>query len=86
MCSSDLSSMRTTLTLDEDVAQRAKAAVAKLHQPFKQVVNQALRVGLDQIVKPPTGKPYRTKPRVMGLRRGCRLGNIEELLAQTETK
>jgi len=76
--------MRTTLTLDEDVAQRAKAAVVKLHRPFKQVVNQALRAGLDRMEKPAVGKPYRTKPRPMGLRKGHSLDNIQELLAHLE--
>ena len=76
--------MRTTLTLDEDVAQRAKAAVARLHRPFKQVVNQALRAGLDGLEKPSAGKPYRTKPRGMGLRKGHNLDNIQELLSRLE--
>ena len=76
--------MRTTLTLDEDVVQKAKAAVAKSHRPFKQVVNQALRFGLDRMEAPPKGKPYRTKPHRMGLRKGLNYDNIQELLAQVE--
>ncbi len=76
--------MRTTITLDEDVAQRAKQATQRLGQPFKQVINQALRAGLDQMEQPIRAKPYRTKPSKMGLRAGFSYDNIQELLAQAE--
>jgi hypothetical protein len=76
--------MRTTITLDKDVAQRIKAATTRLGRPFKQVVNDALRAGLDDLEKPRKGKPYRTKPLKMGLRPGINLDNIGELLAQIE--
>jgi len=52
--------MRTTLTLDPDVATKAKKGAAKLHKPFKEVINAALRVGLDEVLKPPPARPYRT--------------------------
>ena len=76
--------MRTTLTLDEDVAQKARAVVAQSRRPFKQIINEALRAGLERLERPAAGKPYRTKPRPMGLRAGRNLDNIQELLAQTE--
>ncbi len=76
--------MRTTLTLDPDVAAKAKRGAAKLHKSFKEVINTALRVGLDEILSPPTAKPYRTKPRAMGLRRGFSYDNISELIASSE--
>lgn len=76
--------MRTTLTLDKDVAERAKKVVAKLGKPFKQVVNEALRLGLQQIEHPPKTKPYRYKPHNMGLRPGLNLDNIQEVIAQIE--
>jgi len=76
--------MRTTLTLDEDVAERAKAVSAKKHLPFKAVVNEALRAGLDLAEKPRGRKAFRTKARVLGLRAGLSLDNVGELLAQAE--
>ena len=76
--------MRTTLTLDPDVAAKAKKGAAKLHKPFKEVINAALRVGLDEILSPPTAKPYRTRPCPMGLRRGFSYDNISELIASAE--
>ncbi len=76
--------MRTTLTLDEDVAQQTKALAQRLRKPFKVVLNQALRLGLGQVEKPLKQRRYRTKPRPMGLREGRDLDNIQELLAQVE--
>jgi hypothetical protein len=76
--------MRTTLTLDPDVAAKAKKGAAKLHRPFKQIVNTALRIGLEEMLKPPKAKPYRTKPRPLGLRIGLSYDNVGELLARAE--
>jgi hypothetical protein len=76
--------MRTTLTLDPDIAAKAKKGAAKLHKPFREVINAALRVGLDQILAPPAAKPYRTKGRPLGLRRGFDYDNISELIAAAE--
>ena len=76
--------MRTTLTLDTDVATKARRGAAKLGKPFKEVINAALRLGLDQLLQPPAAKPYRTKPRPMGLRQGFSYDNIAELIARAE--
>jgi hypothetical protein len=76
--------MRTTLTLDPDVAAKAKKGAAKLRRPFKEIINTALRIGLDEVLKPPAAKPYRTKPRPLGLRQGFSYDNIAELLARAE--
>jgi hypothetical protein len=76
--------MRTTLTLDPDVSAKARKGAAKLGQPFKQVVNTALRIGLDALLKPAPAKPYVTQPRPMGLNAGFSYDNISELLARAE--
>lgn len=44
--------MRTTLTLDNDLAQRLKQAAARDSKPFKEVVNDTLRAGLGLRDKP----------------------------------
>ena len=76
--------MRTTLTLDPVIAAKAKKAAAQLRKTFKEVINAALRVGLDEILAPPPAKPYRTRARPLGLRRGFSYDNISELLARAE--
>jgi hypothetical protein len=75
--------MRTTITLDDDVLQKAKAAAAKSRLPFRQVINEALRAGLRATATPDV-VPFRTKPHKMGLKAGRNLDNIQELLAQIE--
>jgi len=73
--------MRTTLTLDEDVAQKAKALARRKRVPFKRAINEALRVGLDQVFQDDEAVPYETVPHAMGVREGVHLDNIAELLA-----
>ena len=77
--------MRTTLTLDCDVAQKAKALTAQSGKSFKSVINEALRAGFDQIEHTkPRRKPFRTKPFKSELREGISIDNIGELLARVE--
>jgi predicted transcriptional regulator len=37
--------MRTTLTLDDDVAAKLKAEARRIGRPFREIVNNALRDG-----------------------------------------
>ncbi len=76
--------MRTTLSIDDDVMERARVIAAKLSTPFKTIVNEALRVGLDQVEQPAKQRRYTTKPHKMGLRQGRNIDNIQELLTQIE--
>ncbi len=76
--------MRTTISIDDDVLERARAVATKLRSPFKTVVNEALRAGLDHVEKPANRRPYKTEPHTMGLLPGRNIDNIQELLAQIE--
>lgn len=76
--------MRTTLTLDPDVATKARKGAARTGRPFKDVINHALRIGLDDVLTPPAAKLYRTKPRPLGLRDGLNYDDIAGLLAVGE--
>ncbi len=76
--------MRTTLTIDDDVLDRARSIAARQRSPFRRVVNEALRVGLQAVENPATSRPYRTRPRKLGLKAGRNLDNIQELIAQIE--
>jgi hypothetical protein len=40
--------MRTTLTLDDDVARRLETEASRIGRPFEQLVNEYLRVALAQ--------------------------------------
>jgi hypothetical protein len=58
--------VRTTLTLDDDVAALLKKEVRKSGEPFKQAVNRLLRAGL-VAPKRAAGKRFVVKPRNLGL-------------------
>lgn len=76
--------MRTTLSIDNDVLERARAIATKSGTPFKSVVNEALRAGLDHVEQPMKSRRYKTRPHAMGLRSGRNIDNIQKLLAQIE--
>jgi len=76
--------MRTTLNIDNDVLERARAISAKLRTPFKTVINEALRAGLEQVEQPAERRGYKTEPHAMGLKAGRNIDSIQKLLAQIE--
>ena len=57
--------MRTTLTLDDQLAQSLKERAHRSGQSFKDVVNQTLRAGL-VAGQMPSKKRYRLKPVSLG--------------------
>ena len=72
--------MRTTLTLDDDVAALLKKEVRKSGEPFKLVLNRYLRLGLIAS-KQPARKPFKVKPFNLGL---PPFTKVEELLEYLE--
>jgi hypothetical protein len=75
---------RTTLTLDDDVACKLAEEARKAGRPFRAVVNEALRRGLDPVKAPAATARFRVKARRMGVRPGLALDSIETLLDQLE--
>lgn len=76
--------MRTTLTLDEDVAAKLKAEARKTGQPFKVTVNACLRAGLGVRSASQSSKPFRVKPYTLGLRPGINVDKISTLLDELD--
>ena len=75
--------MRTTLTLDDDVAAKLKAAAR--HRPFREVVNEALRAGLTALEKRSRQRVrYRTRGFDLGPSLVGSLDNVEEVLSRVE--
>ena len=54
--------MRTTLTLDDDLAYVLKQRARLLDQSFKQVVNDTLRRGLSPASTEAPRRPFRVRP------------------------
>lgn len=75
--------MRTTITLEKDVAARLKRL--RRTRPFKELVNDALRAGLDEIENGSSSSsgPYSLKP-VKGHPHRTDLDNVAELIAEVE--
>ncbi|MCC6667586.1 MAG: antitoxin [Polyangiaceae bacterium] len=75
--------MRTTLTLDPDVAQLLKAEAHRQRKAFKEVVNDAIRRGLSpQRERPP--KRYRVRPHKTRLLPGIDLAGFNKLADELE--
>ena len=58
--------MRTTLTIDDNIARQLKEIVYRSGKPFKTVVNEALRAGIENNRIAGVTRPYRLKPVSMG--------------------
>ena len=75
--------MRTTITLEKDVAARLERL--RKTRPFKDLVNDALRVGLGELENASSTSygPYSITP-VEGRPRRTDLNNIAEVIAEVE--
>jgi plasmid stability protein len=77
--------MRTTLTLDEDVAAKLKAEARRSGKAFREVVNEALRAGLAVASKPRSRQAFKVAARDLGgLKAGLSLDSVARLLEQAE--
>jgi len=77
--------MRTTLTLDEDVAAKLKSEARRTGRPFRAVVNETLRRGLARRPAAVRREPFRVATRDLGeLRAGLSLDNVGDVLEQLE--
>ena len=77
--------MRTTITLDEDVAAKLRSLSRRSGRAFREVVNDVLRRGL---ARPPESRgrsPFRVAARDLGARRpDVSLDNVAELIERVE--
>jgi len=76
--------MRTTLSLDDDVAALIEEVRKANDTTFKQVVNDALRAGLTRLTSPPETQPFRTQPVDLGNCYWPNLDNVWEVLDEVE--
>jgi hypothetical protein len=79
--------MRTTVTLDEDVAHRLTERTRLTGASFKQVVNDTLRAGLDGSEKPAEPlPPFRVVPKAGGFRNGVDVRRLNQLNDELESE
>ena len=76
--------MRTTLTLEPDVAALLAQEAHRLKQPFKQVVNNALRRGLTGAARTDKLPRFRVKPHSSPLANGVDPASFNRLVDEME--
>jgi hypothetical protein len=76
--------MRTTLTLDDDLARRLREEARRSGRPFKDVVNEAIRRGLASGEGGGRPRRFRVKPSACGFRAGVDLGRLNQLADEIE--
>ncbi len=74
--------MRTTVTLDPDLAAKLRRIARERGISFKDALNEMLRAGLGAEARTP--RRYRLRPRPMGLRPGVDLTKALSLAASLE--
>lgn len=78
--------MRTTLTIDDDLAGLLKERARQLGVPFKEAVNQALRAGLGQSINARRGPAPKTVPHSFGFSPGIDLDKLGQLADELEAE
>jgi plasmid stability protein len=77
--------MRTTMTLDDDVAAKLKAEARRSGRSFRETVNETLRRGLSTRHRTLPKEPFKVVTRDLGkLLPGLTLDNVSDLLEQVE--
>ncbi|MBI4613914.1 MAG: DUF2191 domain-containing protein [Planctomycetes bacterium] len=75
--------MRTTVTLDDDVAAKLKERSLRSGESFKRVLNEALRIGLS-VSRTMKRRPLSLEARPLHLRPGMALDSVAALLEQVD--
>ncbi len=79
--------MRTTLTLDDDVAAALERLRKSSNSGLKELINDALRRGLKEMsARPKRTRSFRTKSVALGRVRLASIDNIGEALAFAESE
>jgi hypothetical protein len=78
--------MRTTLTIDDDLARQLREKAHQTGSPFKEVVNKAIRVGLEQIDKPRRIRQYKCKSYSLGYPPRADLDHALDLVDRLESE
>lgn len=74
--------MRTTVTLDPDVAAKLRAVARQRGISFKQALNQAVRAGLGPAHR--SARPFTQQTQAMALRPGVNLDKALQLATALE--
>lgn len=77
-------SIRTTLTLDEDLVSRLREESRARGVPFRRLLNEALRCGLDSLASTRTRKKFKIEPFDLGVFQGLNYDDIGSMIEVAE--
>ena len=77
-------SIRTTVTLDDDVLERVKQQSKAHGKSFRETLNELVRQGLLTAETKPQRPKFKVKPSHMGSRPGLNYDDIEGLISYGE--
>jgi hypothetical protein len=80
-----VSPLRTTLTMDPDVAERLKRETASSQQSLNQVINESLRIG-SGIQWKPTQKRFKFNAHNSGYRPGVDRVKLNQIVDELEAE
>jgi hypothetical protein len=78
--------MRTTLTIDDDLADILKHRAREVGRPFREVVNTAIRAGLAERTRPRPHVAPNTFPHSFSFRPGIDLDKLNQLVDELEAE
>lgn len=78
--------MRTTLTIDDDLAGLLKQRAREMGVPFKEVVNRTIRAGLGEAARPHRRMAPKTVPHSFGFKPGMDLDKLGQLADEFEAE
>jgi hypothetical protein len=78
--------MRTTVTLEPDLAKKVKALAHRLGLSFKQALNEVIRRGLAAPARREAHARFIITPHAGGFRPGIDPGKLNQLVDQLETE
>jgi hypothetical protein len=78
--------MRTTVTLDPDVAIKLKKRMDDQNLTFKETINQTLRSGLKAAVHEKKRAPFKVIPHSFGFKPGIDLNRLNQLVDELEAE
>jgi hypothetical protein len=78
--------MRTTVTLEPDLAKKLKALAHRRGLSFKQALNEVIRRGLTSPARQDAQPRYTLEPHPSGFRPGIDQGKLNQLFDQLEVE
>ena len=80
------SSMRTTLTIENDLAESIERLRVAEHLSLREAINLLLRAGLQSVQSPPSAVPYTGPSFDMGLQPGIDPNRLNQLADELDVE